>query len=83
MSKAQRKKRTVRSVTAKERSLRVVERRTEITQEDIAQRAYQLFLKRGCEDGDDVEDWLEAERQLHAERERFVTSKPNFQPTET
>ena len=83
MSKAQRKKRTVRSVTAKERSLRVVERRTEITQEDIAQRAYQLFLKRGCEDGDDVEDWLEAERQLHAERERFVTSKPNFQPTAT
>lgn len=30
----------------------------------IQQRAYELFLERGCEHGRDVEDWLEAEREL-------------------
>jgi hypothetical protein len=32
---------------------------------DIAHRAYDLFLARGCEHGHDVDDWLQAERQLH------------------
>lgn len=30
----------------------------------IAHRAYELYLARGCDDGCDVEDWLEAEAQL-------------------
>jgi hypothetical protein len=58
MSKAQRKTRTIRLVTADHR---------EITKDDVAQRAYELFLARGRLDGHDVEDWLEAERQLVAE----------------
>jgi hypothetical protein len=36
----------------------------EITPGDIAERAYELYLKRGCESGHDVEDWLQAEREL-------------------
>jgi hypothetical protein len=32
--------------------------------QDIAQRAYALYIARGSEDGHDIEDWLEAERQL-------------------
>lgn len=32
----------------------------------IQQRAYELFLQRGCEHGRDTEDWLEAERELTA-----------------
>jgi len=39
---------------------------TEKTAADIARRAYELFLARGSADGHDLEDWLEAERQLHA-----------------
>ena len=35
--------------------------------EQIAQRAYELFVARGCEDGLDIEDWLTAEQQLVAE----------------
>ena len=35
-----------------------------INEEDIAQRAYALFLARGGEHGHDLEDWLEAERSL-------------------
>lgn len=31
---------------------------------DIASRAYELFVSRGREDGHDLDDWLEAERQL-------------------
>ena len=32
--------------------------------EDVARRAYELFLSRGAQHGCDVDDWLEAERQL-------------------
>ena len=32
---------------------------------DIARRAYDLYLARGCVQGHDVEDWLQAERELN------------------
>jgi hypothetical protein len=31
---------------------------------DIAKRAFELYCERGCQDGHDVEDWLQAEREL-------------------
>jgi hypothetical protein len=37
------------------------------TQEEIALRAHQLWLQQGCPHGHDVDNWLEAERQLHSE----------------
>lgn len=40
------------------------------TIEQIRMRAYELFLARGGAHGDDLSDWLEAERQLQQ-----VTSK--------
>lgn len=30
----------------------------------VAQRAYEIYLARGCADGRDVDDWLSAEREL-------------------
>ncbi len=30
----------------------------------IAERAYQLYMERGASDGRDLDDWLEAEREL-------------------
>ena len=33
----------------------------------IALRAYELYLKRGCEDGHDFEDWLLAEKLVQDE----------------
>jgi hypothetical protein len=36
----------------------------QITPEQIAERAYALYLARGAEDGHDLEDWLQAERDL-------------------
>jgi hypothetical protein len=35
-----------------------------VTEHDIARRAYDLYLGRGCENGPDVEDWFQAEREL-------------------
>ena len=41
----------------------------EPTRDEIAARAYDLYLQRGRAPGDPVEDWLQAERELRAERE--------------
>ena len=44
-------------------------RSANVTENDIARRAYELYLARDCEDGHDVDDWLQAERALQRERE--------------
>ena len=41
---------------------------TPITQEEIARLAYELFERRGKTPGDDLQDWLEAERLLQQRR---------------
>jgi hypothetical protein len=38
--------------------------------EDVARRAYELFLSRGAEHGRDIDDWLQAERELAWEHEQ-------------
>jgi len=35
------------------------------THEEIALRAYQIFLERGCTPGNEKEDWLRAEQELN------------------
>ena len=44
----------------------MIERR-ELSQENIAHRAYELYIRRGSQSGKDVEDWLRAEKQLVTE----------------
>jgi hypothetical protein len=68
MSKAQRKTKTRRLVAAEDQPTIAAEDRRVITKDDVAQRAYQLFLARGHTHGHDVEDWLEAERQLRGRK---------------
>lgn len=56
------------------------------TYEDVARRAYDLFLSRGGQHGQDIEDWLEAERQLastgaRAGARRRITSAPRAAKT--
>lgn len=38
------------------------------TPDEIARRAYEIFLGRGEEPGRDVDDWLQAESELLSER---------------
>jgi Protein of unknown function (DUF2934) len=41
--------------------------RNHATQGEIALRAYQIYLERGSAPGNELEDWMEAERQLVGE----------------
>jgi hypothetical protein len=38
------------------------------SQEEIARRAYEIFLRRGGEPGHEAEDWQEAEKELQEAR---------------
>jgi hypothetical protein len=40
------------------------------TREQIEVRAYEIYLQRGGGDGNDVQDWLQAESELLAESEK-------------
>ena len=40
----------------------------DITNEEISNRAYELYERRGGEHGRDWDDWLEAENELRARR---------------
>ena len=44
------------------------------TREEIELRAHQIYIERGGADGHDVEDWLQAERELIEKRWK-TTSK--------
>ena len=35
-----------------------------VSRDEIAGRAYELYLARGAEPGHDLDDWLQAEREL-------------------
>ena len=59
--------------TAGDRSKNSPTERASVTDRDIARRAYDLYLTRGCEHGHDVEDWLQAERDL---RDAVSSAKP-------
>jgi hypothetical protein len=38
------------------------------SEQEIALRAHELFLERGAVEGHDLEDWLQAERELKARK---------------
>lgn len=50
--------------SAADRSPKSLAQPATVTGSDIARRAYDLYLARGREDGHDVDDWLQAEREL-------------------
>ena len=57
-------KRAVSASTADDRATQPRGGGTGVTEPDISRRAYDLYLARGREDGDDVGDWLQAEQAL-------------------
>jgi len=40
--------------------------RPEVTDEEIRQRAYEIYLDRGTAPGFELDDWLQAERELRS-----------------
>jgi hypothetical protein len=69
MGKVQRKKKTVTDGVVS-RPVSIPESQTPVNTEQIAERAYELFLARGGSDGHDFDDWIEAERQIQAAAQR-------------
>jgi hypothetical protein len=41
-------------------------------EERIRRRAYELYVDRGNESGSDLDDWLQAEQEIRAERDTQV-----------
>jgi DUF2934 family protein len=39
-----------------------------VSRDQIARRAYEIYLSRGAADGGDFDDWLQAERELGRRR---------------
>jgi hypothetical protein len=63
------KRRTDELTTAADRSPKVLtDAAANVTEHDIARRAYDLYLARGHEHGHDLDDWLQAERELRDSR---------------
>jgi hypothetical protein len=52
--------------TAADRAPTKPRRPAAVTADHIAHRAYDLYLARGGEHGYDVDDWLQAERELNS-----------------
>ena len=36
----------------------------DVTDSNIARRAFEIYCQRGCQHGHDLDDWLQAEREL-------------------
>lgn len=49
-----------------------------VYEENVADRAYELWQRRGGGLGNDQEDWFEAERQLGASKEGPIPANPKY-----
>lgn len=59
-----------------------VEHNPPIAREEIERRAHELYLKSGCIPGRDMDNWLEAERELTLSRQAVESAEdaPSIQP---
>jgi hypothetical protein len=48
---------------------------TQVSREHVAKRAYEKWLKRGCTHGNDMQDWIEAEKEVIAEMRAAATRR--------
>jgi hypothetical protein len=58
-------KKVLKPKAAKAESQRITD--PNVFSERVAKKAYELYLERGCVNGRDVDDWLEAERIVEKE----------------
>ena len=64
MAKSAKRKTDDAVTTAADRPLKLPNRSAQVGDSDIASRAYDLYLARERGHGHDVDDWLQAEREL-------------------
>jgi DUF2934 family protein len=61
------KAKTIRSTDSTQPGTAVAERERLLHstgEQEIRDRAYEIYLQRGAQPGDELEDWLQAEREL-------------------
>jgi Protein of unknown function (DUF2934) len=58
-----------KTATVADRAPKSLRQPATVTDSDVARRAYDIHLGRGCEHGHDVDDWLQAERELQSDPE--------------
>lgn len=69
--------------TAADRSSKSLPNRSaQVTDRDIARRAHDLCLARGCGPGRDVVDWMEVERELSSQTSDAARLLNRFGPHE-
>jgi len=51
---------------ARKQPVIVARKQPVITEDDLRRRAYEIYLNRGLNPGNEIEDWLQAERELKA-----------------
>ena len=57
---------TTRQRTPLPATPKVERKQPTITENDVRLRAFEIYLKRGPNPGDEIGDWLQAERELKA-----------------
>jgi hypothetical protein len=62
-------KRTLQERSKPQDQTVTVDKPTDI-REQVQQRAYEIYEQRGMMGGSEIEDWLQAEAELHAETAR-------------
>jgi hypothetical protein len=50
---------------------------SQVSHEDIARRAHQIWEEAGRQDGSETLHWLQAERELSAGQQSFAAAKPD------
>jgi Protein of unknown function (DUF2934) len=77
MAKSAKRKTDDSHTPAADRSPKVpTDAATNVTEHDIARRAYELYLARDHDHGHDLDDWLQAERELRDSRRSTDVSRP-------
>jgi hypothetical protein len=61
---ARRKTSKVVTMPTVEWNSQAANRSADVTDRYVARRAFELYCERGCRDGHDLDDWLQAEREL-------------------
>ena len=64
MANAPRRAGTVITMQTAESNVLAGNQTANLPDHDIAQRAFELYCARGCQHGHDIDDWLQAEREL-------------------
>jgi hypothetical protein len=53
------------------------------THDKIAEKAYYNYLKKGSKDGDDLNDWLEAEKEIKKGKSTAKKPRKTIKPAAT